>query len=101
MITDATLNPMEIGDETVELVYKQAPIECTREMIRTTLMETQNDISKALDILWNIPKPPPKPFKFLDDVREIADACDRQMEERDMKNKYFKQITPDSDRNPQ
>ena len=83
---------MEIKEETVELVYNQAPIECTREMIRQTLVQTSNDITKALDILWNIPEPPPKPFKFLDDVREIADACDKQMEERDMKNKYFKPI---------
>ena len=96
MITNITLNSTEITDDTVEMVYKQAPIECTREMIRATLMDTQNDITKTLDILWNIPKPQPKPFKFLDDVREIADACDRQMEERDMKNKYFKIVTPDS-----
>ena len=83
---------VEVKDETIELVYNQAPVECTREMIRETLIKTENDITKTIDILWNIPEPPPKPFKFLDDVREIADECDKQMEERDMKNKYFKTI---------
>jgi hydroxymethylpyrimidine pyrophosphatase-like HAD family hydrolase len=43
-------------------------------------------------LLWEIPKPKPKPFKFLDDVREIADAHDAAMEEQDMKRRYFKTI---------
>ena len=80
-------------EENIEILYGQAPVECTRDQIRDTLQLTKNNMMDALDILWNIPKPLPKPFKFLDDVREAADAYDAAMEERDMKNKYFKTVT--------
>ena len=85
-------NCVFVDENTVEMLFSQVPIECDREQIRTALQTSQNNVMDALELLWNIPKPPPKPFKFLDDVREIADACDRAMEERDMKNKYFKTI---------
>ena len=81
-----------INEETVEMLYGQAPVTCTREQIKEALQTTNNDIMAALELLWNIPPPPPKPFKFLDDVREIADACDQQMEIHNMKNKYFTTI---------
>ena len=84
--------PIIINDETVEMLFGQVPVECTREDVRVALLTANNDTMEALELLWNIPKPPPKPFKFLDDVREIADACDRQMDERNMKNKYFKPL---------
>jgi len=90
--TKETPEPIVVNDETVEMLFGQVPIECTREDVRAALITTNNDTMEALELLWNIPKPPPKPFKFLDDVREIADACDRQMDERDMKNKYFKSV---------
>jgi hypothetical protein len=81
-----------VSEENVEILYGQAPVECTREYIREILTQTKNNIMEALDILWNIPKPVPKPFKFLDDVREAADAYDAAMEENNMKNKYFKTV---------
>jgi hypothetical protein len=85
-------NTISVDEETIEILYGQVPVDCTREQIRDALCVSNNDKMAALELLWNIPPPPPKPFKFLDDIREIADACDRQMEERDMKNKYFKTI---------
>ena len=90
--TKKTPDPIVVNDDTVEMLFGQVPIECTREDVRAALITTNNDTMEALELLWNIPKPPPKPFKFLDDVREIADACDRQMNERNMTNKYFKPL---------
>ena len=81
-----------VNEETIDMLYGQAPVTCTREQIMDALHSTNNNVMEALDLLWDIPQPPPKPFKFLDDVREIADACDKQMEERDMKNRYFTTI---------
>lgn len=83
---------VEADEQKVIILYIQSPVTCTHDDIRSALIKTNNDIAKALDILWEIPEPPPKPFKFLDDVREIADECDRLMDERDMKNKYYKTI---------
>ena len=88
----AISNIVFVSEENVEILYGQAPIECTREHIRETLKLANNNMMDALDILWNIPKPLPKPFKFLDDVREAADAYDTAMEANDMKNKYFKTV---------
>ena len=85
-------NTISVNEETIEMLYGQAPVTCTREQIKDALQTTNNNVMEALDLLWDIPPPPPKPFKFLDDVREIADACDKQMDERDMKNKYFRTI---------
>ena len=82
-----------IDESVVDMLYSQSPVSCTRELIRIALQTTQNNMMEALDLLWEIPKPPPKPFKFLDDVREIADACDAAMEEQDMKKKYFKNVS--------
>jgi len=81
-----------IDEKLLDILYNQAPLSCTREIIINALKTTKNNVSETLDIIWNIPKPPPKPFRFLDDVREIADAHDEAMEAQDMKNKYFKTI---------
>ena len=81
-----------IDENVVDMLYNQAPVNCTREIVRDALKTSKNNVSEALDILWNIPKLPPKPFKFLDDVRETADAYDVAMEEYSMKNKYFTKI---------
>jgi hypothetical protein len=77
-----------VSESDIDYILNQCSNDVSRDDVIEALTKSENNVSDAIALLWDIPKPELtlKPKHFLDDVREAADEHDAMIEQT-MKNR--------------